>query len=106
MAVVRLDEGTIEKCVAHCDDMLDKLVDARSLTRTLEIGSAFGGFVSSHQLAAGYNAKANETSECLDRFIDAVTAMREAFVAGGEAYADTDSSVSTKLRSISGSRVS
>ncbi|TXG92830.1 hypothetical protein DW322_17695 [Rhodococcus rhodnii] len=100
MSELKLDEGTIEQCVAICDRMLDKLMLARGRASVTLRADGFGTLPSALQLAAGYERKAQEVAETLNHYIAAVRAMREAFEQGGLAYADADSRVSSVLRSI------
>ncbi|EOM76544.1 hypothetical protein DW322_20765 [Rhodococcus rhodnii] len=102
MAELKLDDGTIEECVVICERMLDKLEQAKLRTIDLRNTGGFGTLPSAEQLAAGYSRKADDVLETVLRYISAVEAMRDAFRAGGLAYAESDSAVSAALRTVGG----
>ena len=102
---LRLEEGTIEELVGICDGMLTKLDDRIWEASRLGLVSGFGGFESAQQLADGYRRKGvdgpDSVLQRLVQFREAVVAMRDAFAAGGEAYADRESAVMQQIATIS-----
>ena len=103
---LRLDEGAIEELVGMCDAILTNVRTAKGQARILNLAGGFGGFDSAKQLEAGYKRKAVDGEDSvqarLTEFEEAIIAMREAFEAGGDAYADQESVVMQKIASIAG----
>ncbi|QDQ94580.1 hypothetical protein FND50_29935 [Rhodococcus sp. WB9] len=103
---LRLEDDAIEKCVGVCDEMLEQLDDALKKARALKNVSGFGGFGSAQELQTGYEAKFNggggsgSMIERLNQFRYAIEAMREAFAAGEQAFAETDSAVGQALATV------
>lgn len=87
---LRLDDDAIEQCVQVCDEMLDSIHNSMKAARKLSNVDGFGGFAIGQQLTAGYTAKAEEVRTRLSQYETVILAMREAFAAGGEAFADID----------------
>lgn len=87
---LRLDDDAIEQCVQVCDEMLNSIRNSIQAATKISNVEGFGGFAIGQQLTAGYVAKAEQVQIRLKQYQDVVLAMREAFAAGGEAFADTD----------------
>ncbi|WP_072688080.1 hypothetical protein [Rhodococcus marinonascens] len=98
--VLRLEPGAIEQCVRVCDQMLDSVDDALKKSNLLERVDGFGDFRIGDQLADGYTRKASTVVERLKDYRAVILAMREAFVAGGESFADTDGQFAQALGSL------
>ncbi|RVW04120.1 hypothetical protein EGT50_06475 [Rhodococcus xishaensis] len=97
---LHLEPEAIEQCVRICDQVLDSLDDAINEARGLHHVGGFGEFQIGHQLAAGYSGKAVTVDQRLQDYRAVILAMREAFAAGGEAFADTDGQVAQALGSL------
>ncbi|MEV0945892.1 hypothetical protein [Rhodococcus sp. NPDC049939] len=97
---LRLEPGAIEQCVRICDQMLDSIDDALKEADGLQNVGGFGDFQIGHQLAAGYTSKGETVVERLKDYQAVIAAMREAFAAGGEAFADTDGQFAQALNSL------
>ncbi|UYP20177.1 hypothetical protein OED52_06440 [Rhodococcus sp. Z13] len=101
---VRLEPSVVDQVVRICGAMLTELEDARRQAHRLSRTEGFGEFESAKQLAAGYRRKASGTPESaverVEQFIDALTQLRDAFAAGGEAFLDTNSELARQLGAI------
>ncbi|OUS93466.1 hypothetical protein CA951_23670 [Rhodococcus sp. NCIMB 12038] len=101
---LRLEDDAIEKCVGVCNTMLEQLDDAVMLADRLRFVSGFGGFDSAQELQAGYTRKftgdGGSVHERLNQFRDAITLMRDTFLAGGDAFADADSAIGNAIVAI------
>ncbi|RVW03360.1 hypothetical protein EF834_09455 [Rhodococcus spongiicola] len=97
---LHLEPEAIEQCVRICDRMLDSLDDAIKEAQGLHNVGGFGDFQIAHQLAAGYTRKAETVDQRLRDYRAVILAMREAFAAGGEAFADTDGQLARALGSL------
>ncbi|WP_246442142.1 hypothetical protein [Rhodococcus triatomae] len=103
---LHLTDGAIEELVGICEDIITNLEEAMGKSAALDWVSGFGGFDSANQLEVGYKRKGSGGEDSVyDRLIDfkeAVEAMRDAFRAGGDAYADQESAVMQKIAGIAG----
>ncbi|QNG20186.1 hypothetical protein G4H71_13470 [Rhodococcus triatomae] len=103
---LRLDEGAIEELVGMCDAILANVRTAMRQAAGLNLAGGFGGFDSAKQLEAGYKRKGADGEDSvharLAEFEEAIVAMRDAFEAGGDAYADQESVVMQKIALIAG----
>jgi len=100
----RLEPHVVDQIVRICESMLTELEESRLIAWRLIDARGFGDFSSAQQLAAGYRRKAAGTPESaverVEQFIDALTQLRDAFAAGGEAFLDTNSELARQLGAI------
>jgi hypothetical protein len=98
---VRLDSRVVDEIVAICNTMLVELVAASEVVERLNQTHGFGDFESARQLAAGYARKGAGTPESarerIDQFIENLTALRDAFATGGDAFLDANSEWARRL---------
>jgi hypothetical protein len=101
---VRLDSHVVDELVAICDTMLEELQRTAESTSFLTNVVGFGAFESAKQLSAGFARKAAgspaSAQERVDQFIDALTALRDAFASGGEAFLDAESDWARQLNHV------
>ncbi|RVW03363.1 hypothetical protein [Rhodococcus spongiicola] len=97
---LHLEPDAIERCVRICDQMLDSISDALREASDLQYVDGFGDFRIGDQLAAGYTRKAGTVTKRLEEYETVILAMREAFAAGGEAFADADGQLTRALGSL------
>lgn len=98
----RLDDDAIEQCVRICDQMLAMLREAQSEASHLDQLTGLGDFATGRQLTAGYVAKAAVVRTRIGQYEQVIAAMREAFAAGGEAFADVDGRIARTLGVVEG----
>ncbi|UYP20179.1 hypothetical protein OED52_06450 [Rhodococcus sp. Z13] len=102
--IVRLEPHVVDEIVRLCNIMLAELRDAARVSEKLTVTEGFGDFESAKQLAAGYRRKAAGTPESakerVEQFIEALTELRDAFAAGGEAFLDTNSEWARRIGAI------
>jgi hypothetical protein len=100
----RLEPQVIDELVTICNTMLHALERARSQAEFLAYANGFGAFESAKQLQAGFRRKASgsptSAKERIDQFIDALTALRDAFASGGEAFLDAESDWARQLNHV------
>ncbi|MEE2031337.1 hypothetical protein [Rhodococcus chondri] len=100
----RLEPHVIGEITAICKTMLDELDIAREIAQDLRRTEGFGDFESAKQLAAGYARKGAGTPESarerIDQFIENLTALRDAFASGGQAFIDANSDWAQRLRAM------
>ncbi|AOW91906.1 hypothetical protein BFN03_02195 [Rhodococcus sp. WMMA185] len=99
---LRLEPEAIDQCVRVCDQMLESIDNALQEANRLQDVGGFGDFRIGQQLAEGYRRKGETVVQRLEEYQAVIAAMREAFAAGGEAFADTDGQFARALRSLEG----
>lgn len=98
---LRLEDDAIAECVAICDALIGDLDDAIDTAVSIGRLTGFGDFVSAQQLQAGFQLKFQGTPESLverlRQFRETIQLMKDAFISGGDAFADTESAFQQAL---------
>ena len=79
----RIEEGAARRCAECFFRFTDSLEEMITDSNNLERSSGFGGFVSSQQLAQGFEGKGRELTEALTGLKEAAFRMAAAYLQAG-----------------------
>lgn len=97
---VKFDPEAARRCAEFYERQAERLIYLRQRLESVTEPRGFGGFVSAHQLRAGYGHKANDAAELLDHYIEAAYRMKEAFLVSGGLYEEADAANAAALGAI------